>query len=136
MQRLSAIATAFLLTGLSAAGASAQATHVVKLRADTAAGEYRVEPSVIVAHPKDIIVFQAVSGLPHNITFDEKGLSPQAHSALNAALPRRSADLSSPLLTAEGTEYRMVVPAIPPGTYKFFCLPHRAYDERGELKVE
>lgn len=135
-QRLPAIATGFLLTGLVAVGASAQATHVVKLRADTEAGEYRVEPRVIVAHPSDVVVFQALSGLPHNITFEASGLSPQAHAALNAALPRRSADLSSPLLTEEGTEYRMVVPAVPPGTYKFYCLPHRAYDERGELKVE
>ena len=25
----------------------------------------------------------------------------------------------------------MVVPALPPGSYEFFCLPHRAYDMRG-----
>jgi len=28
-----------------------------------------------------------------------------------------------------------VVPPLPPGTYQYFCLPHRAYDERGELRV-
>jgi plastocyanin len=30
----------------------------------------------------------------------------------------------------------MVVPQVPPGTYPFFCLPHRAYDMRGELRIE
>ncbi len=115
---------------------AAQATHLVKFQADTAAGEYKFEPAVVVAHPHDVLVFQLVNGGPHNITFESAGLSPQAHDALNAALPRRSADLTSPLLTAPGAEYRVVVPSIPPGHYRFFCLPHRAYDERGELRVE
>jgi plastocyanin len=115
---------------------AAQATHIVKFHADTAAGEYRFEPAVVVAHPHDVLVFQLVNGAPHNVTFESADLSPQAHDALNAALPRRSADLTSPLLTAPGAEYRVVVPSIPPGRYRFFCLPHRAYDERGELRVE
>ena len=129
-----AVIAALLLTCLTGA-ASAQKTHLVKLSADSSAGEYRVEPAVIVVQPKDVIVFRAVSGLPHSIVFDAAGLSPQAHSALNDALPRRSADLTSPLLTEEGAEYRIVVPALPSGTYRFYCLPHRAYDERGELRI-
>lgn len=115
---------------------AAQATHLVKFQADTAAKEYTFEPAVVVARPRDVLVFKLVNGAPHNITFESADLSPQAHDALNAALPRRSADLTSPLLTAPGAEYRIVVPSIPAGRYHFFCLPHRAYDERGELVVE
>jgi plastocyanin len=115
---------------------SAQTTHVVKLSADSAAMEYTIAPPVLVVHPKDVVVFRVVSGAPHNITFDAAGLSPQARQALNAALPKRAGDLSSPLLKGAGTEYRMVVPALPVGTYKYYCLPHRAYDERAELQVE
>ncbi len=95
---------------------AAQATHLVKFQADTAAKEYTFEPAVVVAHPHDVLVFKLVNGAPHNITFEAADLSPQAHDALNAALPRRSADLTSPLLTAPGAEYRVVVPSIPPGT--------------------
>jgi len=115
---------------------TAQTTHLVKFHADTAEGEYRFEPAVVVAHVNDVLVFKVVNGSPHNVTFEGAGLSPQARAALNAALPRRSADLASPLLTAPGAEYKVVVPAIPAGRYRFFCLPHRAYDERGELQVE
>ena len=57
------------------------------------------------------------------------------NQALNGAMTRRVGELSSPLLTAEGMEYRMVVPQLAPGTYPFFCLPHRAYDERGQLQI-
>jgi plastocyanin len=136
MRHSCASALALVLALTSAHSSAAQATHLVKFHADTAAGEYRFEPDVIVVHPHDVIVFQLVNGAPHNITFESADLSPQAHDALNAALPRRSADLTSPLLTAPGAEYRVVVPSIPAGRYRFFCLPHRAYDERGEMRVE
>ena len=39
-------------------------------------------------------------------------------------------------LTAAGSSYRLVVPQVPPGTYRFYCLPHRAYDMRGSLTIK
>jgi plastocyanin len=115
---------------------SAQATHVVRLVADPGKKEYHFDPSVVAVKPNDVVVFQVVSGAPHSIVFEGAGLSPQARGALNAALVRRAGDLSSPLLTSSGTEYRLVVPALDPGSYPFYCLPHRAYDMRGELQVQ
>ncbi len=130
-----AAALGFLLICLPGS-ATAQATHLVKFHADTARGEYRFEPTVVAAHAGDVLVFKVVNGAPHNLTFEGAGLSPQARAALNAALPRRSADLTSPLLTEPGAAYKVVVPALPAGRYPFFCLPHTAYDERGTLRVE
>jgi plastocyanin len=114
----------------------AQATHVVRLVADPGKQEYRFEPSVVTVRPNDVVVFRVVSGAPHSVVFEGAGLSSQAHGALNAALVRRAGDLSSPLLTNSGLEYRLVVPSLEPGSYPFFCLPHRAYDMRGELQVK
>jgi plastocyanin len=51
-------------------------------------------------------------------------------------MPGRSGELSSPLFTASGTDYRMIVPQVPAGTYPFYCLPHRAYDMRGALVIK
>jgi plastocyanin len=115
---------------------SAQATHLIKLQAEGGEDGYRVVPQRVVAHVNDVLIFKVVSGEPHSITFEADGLSPQAHDALNQALKRRSADLTSPLLTAPGAEYRVEIPAIPKGRYRFYCLPHRAYDERGVLVIE
>jgi plastocyanin len=114
----------------------AQATHVVRLVADPGKQEYRFEPSVVTVRPNDVVVFRVVSGAPHSVVFEGAGLSSQAHGALNAALVRRAGDLSRPLLTNSGLEYRLVVPSLEPGSYPFFCLPHRAYDMRGELQVK
>lgn len=115
--------------------AQAQKVHEIRLEANSERDTYRFSPAQVTARPGDMLVFRAVSGVPHSIVFESAGLSDQAHEALNGAMSRRAGDLSSPLLTLQGAEYRVVVPQLAPGTYHFFCLPHRAYDMRGELKV-
>jgi plastocyanin len=133
---MSRVGAAMVLLGLSAAPASAQATHVVRLVADAAKDDYRFEPATVTVQPNDVIVFRVVSGAPHSVVFEGEGLSPGVRGAINSALPGRSGDLSSPLLTAVGKDYRMVVPQMPTGKYPFYCLPHRAYDMRGEMVVK
>ncbi len=124
------------LSAVVAAGAAAQETHVVRLIGDPAKGEYRFEPSALTVRPNDVVVFRVVSGAPHSVVFEGEGLSPGIRGAINSAMPNRSGDLSSPLLTATGKDYRMVVPQVPTGIYPFYCLPHRAYDMRGQLKIK
>jgi plastocyanin len=122
------------LLALGATQAAAQEVHEIRMVAD-GKGEARFVPGSVSARRGDVLLFKAVRGAPHSVVFEGKDLTDQAREKLNAALPRRAGDLSSPLLT-EGSEYRMVVPpGIPAGTYKFFCLPHRAYDMRGEVTV-
>jgi plastocyanin len=124
------------LAGLGVGTASAQAVHEVRLEVNAEKDEYRFTPASVTARAGDVLVFKVVNGAPHSIVFEGKGLAPRAREALNAAMPRRSADLSSPLLTENGAEYRITVPALPAGRYAYFCLPHRAYDMRGELVVK
>jgi plastocyanin len=115
--------------------AQAQKVHEIRLEANSERETYRFNPAQVTARTGDVLVFRAVSGVPHSIVFESAGLSEQAHEALNGALSRRAGDLSSPLLTLQGAEYRLVVPQLSPGTYQFFCLPHRAYDMRGQLRI-
>jgi plastocyanin len=115
--------------------AAAQRVHEIRMDANPGKEVYRFSPAQVTARPGDVLLFRVASGSPHSIVFEGSGLSETARAALNGAMPRRSADLSSPLLTADGNEYRIVVPAIAPGIYSFFCLPHRAYDMRGQLRI-
>jgi plastocyanin len=114
--------------------AAAQEVHEIRMVAE-GKREFRFAPASVSARRGDVLLFRSVSGAPHSVVFDGKGISADARNKLNAALPRRAGDLSSPLLT-EGTEYRVVIPALPAGTYQFFCLPHKAYDMRGEVTVK
>ena len=119
----------------SAGRLAAQRVHEIRLEAHPDKEIYRFSPAQVTARRGDVLLFKVESGAPHSIVFEAADLSETGRAALNGAMSRRSADLSSPLLTTEGSEYRVVVPAIAPGTYSFFCLPHRAYDMRGRLKV-
>ncbi len=133
--RSSGLLAVLLVVGVVATSA-AQTEREIRLQVNPDREQYRFVPARTVARPGDVLVFKVVSGAPHSIVFDAAGLSPQAHEALNSALPRRTADLSSPLLTTDGDEYRMILPSLPPGTYRFYCLPHRAYDMHGELRIQ
>ena len=126
-----------VLAGLLALGVgrtAAQEVHEIQMVAD-GKGEFRFVPASVSGRRGDVLLFKAVSGAPHSVVFEGKALTAQAREKFNAALPRRSGDLSSPLLTKD-SEYRIVLPfGIPAGPYRFFCLPHRAYDMRGEVTV-
>jgi plastocyanin len=129
-----AIAVVAGLLALGVGRAAAQEVHEIRMVAE-GKGEFRFVPGSVSARRGDVLLFRAVSGAPHSVVFEGKGLTDQTREKLNTALPRRAGDLSSPLLT-EASEYRVVVPhGLAAGTYRFFCLPHRAYDMRGEVTV-
>jgi plastocyanin len=135
-QRWTAAAvTALCLASASVSRASAQELREIHLVAEPDRESYRFEPSSIKAKPGDVLQFRVMSGAPHNVVFERAGLTEPVHQAWNTALPRRAGDLSGPLLGRNGMTYRVVVPQVPAGTYRFFCLTHRAYDERGEVVV-
>lgn len=113
----------------------AQRVHEIRIQALAEKETYRFTPPLITARTGDVLLFRAGQGVPHSIVFESRGMNEATQEALNGAMPRRIGDLSSPLLTREGAEYRIVLPRIPPGIYHFYCVPHRAYDERGQLRI-
>jgi plastocyanin len=113
----------------------AQRVHEIRIQANPEKETYRITPPLISARPGEVLLFRAGQGVPHSIVFESRGMNEATQEALNGAMGRRIGDLSSPLLTRPGAEYRIIVPRIPPGIYHFYCLPHRAYDERGQLRI-
>jgi plastocyanin len=132
---LAVTSTALLVLASMTSAAQAQRVHEIRLEANAERDVYRFVPARVNARAGDVLLFRTVSGTPHSIVFEAGGLSAPAREALNGAMSRRPGDLSSPLLSPDGAEYRIVVPALNPGRYQFFCLPHRAYDMRGTLQV-
>jgi len=132
---LGTIFSSIVLLGTFSTPARAQRVHEIRLEAIPAKETFRFSPVLITARPGDVLLFKAGPGVPHSIVFEASGLDEAAHEALNGAMSRRTGDLSSPLLTTEGAVYRVVVPQLPPGIYGLYCLPHRAYDERAQLRI-
>jgi plastocyanin len=117
-----------------AAQASAQKVHEIQM-ISSGKGEFRFEPASVIAHRGDVLLFRVASGGPHSVVFESRGMSASDRERLNEAMPRRASDLSSPLLT-DGSEYRIVMPALSAGSHRFFCLPHKAYDMKGQVVVK
>lgn len=120
---------------LGAAPLAAQARHVVHVKGDAAKDEYSYAPATVTARPGDVIVFRIDGDGKHSVSF-EKNIAATARDALNSGMPNRVGELSGPLLS-RGQEYAVTLPrTMPAGKYRFFCLPHRAYDEVGWLEVK
>lgn len=129
--------TAFVLLAwvLCPGVAEAQRRLVIETQADDDEESYSYTPETVTAKAGDVLIFRGAEGENHAVSF-ERSISPEARRALNSAMPNRVGDLAGPLITS-GREYRITVPAsLPAGRYRFFCLPHRAYDEAGWLVIE
>jgi len=129
--------TAAALAAAVAPALAAQqpARHMVQVRGDTVKDVYRYVPASVTARAGDIVVFRVKGDGKHSISF-ERNLPAEARSALNASMPNRVGELSGPLIS-DGQEYVMTLSrSLPAGRYRFYCLPHRAYDEAGWLVVQ
>jgi plastocyanin len=111
-------------------------------RKDVRLENNRFLPSIITARAGDTLAFMNGRGGPHNVQFADDSLSDDAHRLIDAAMPdrpgtawSRDVPLAGPLLVLPGDAYRVVVPALPPGRYRFFCTPHLSGGMRGELVV-
>jgi plastocyanin len=134
LRHLTSVAAVLVLAGALVKPATAQTVHEIRLSGDAEAETYAFAPATVTARAGDVLVFKSVSGGQHGVVF-ESAMPAAARAALNAAMPRRVGDLSGPLL-GPGAEYRIVIPSgMPAGRYRFFCLPHRAYDEVGYLVI-
>lgn len=129
---------------LSLAGSALQAqggparesrVHEILLQRGEEAHIFRFVPVRVVARPGDVLLFRVIDGGPHSVAFERSGMDAQTIAAWTAALPRRTATLTSPVLVEPGTEYAVPVPAVPPGIYRFYSLPRLAYDMRAEVEV-
>ena len=133
-QPFRSIALALGLSAIAVAPSVAQQVHEIRM-VERGKGEPRFDPASVTVRRGDVLLFRSESGGPHSVVFQGGGVSGPDRERLNEAMPRRAGDLSSPLLT-DGSEYRIVVPALTAGSYRFFCLPHKAYDMKGEVTVK
>ncbi len=107
----------------------APATHTVRLTGN------EFVPRQTIARAGDTLRFVNGNGGPHNVQFVTDSIAAAARRLLDRAMGDKIAPLSGPLLLDPDETYIFVVPAIAPGRYPFFCLPHQAA-MRGALIVE
>lgn len=93
------------------------ATIDVKMGSD--AGQLVFVPSDITASPGDTIKFVVNQMAPHNIVFEDASVKAS----------------SDQLMFAPGEASTLTVPDAP-GTYNFYCTPHRGAGMVGKLTIQ
>jgi plastocyanin len=123
-----------VLAAPAAPVAAPSAPLVVRMMGD--AQGYRFEPASITAHVGDVITFVNVSGGPHNVSFWPDSIPSGTAAQLGRNMGPTANPLSSALLVQPNVEYRVSLADLPPGTYKFYCMPHLALGMKGQIVVQ
>ncbi len=111
-----------------------QRIHRVVLQ-NPAAGEYRFLPARLTVGPSDVIEFTVESGGPYVVGFLPADLSPADQNRLQAGLPGASGALRGPVLEGPGAGFRVGLPGLPAGTYRFQSVTHASYRMEGAFTV-
>jgi plastocyanin len=125
-----------LLLVLWVAPGQAQRTKVIRLTRSADGRDYRIIPVRLTVKPGDVVEFRAEAGAPYQVAFEPADLDARGRSLMAAALSHPRGEPRGPVLADSGNRFRMTVPALPRGAYRFFSLPQVAYRMAGLLVVE
>ena len=120
---------------LCAAPAAAQRTHHIKLIHQDRTSLYRFDPATLTAAPGDILVFTNESGGPYVVAFQPADFSAPALALMTRAMPGENPELRAPALSRKGDSFRVTLPSLPPGQYRFYSVTHIAYRMTGTVTV-
>ncbi|MCE2906369.1 MAG: plastocyanin [Anabaena sp. CoA2_C59] len=103
-------------------------TYTIKLGTDR--GLLQFEPKKLTVKAGDTIEWKNNKVPPHNVVFDAKK-NPTKNAALAKSLSHKK------LLMSPGQKVTTVIPAdATPGSYTFYCEPHRGAGMVGKIIVE
>ncbi len=124
---LSAILLVVASFALSASPAAAE-TYTVKMGTDK--GLLQFEPSSLTVKPGDTVKWVMNKVPPHNAVFDDAKI-PGGDKALAKKFSHEK------LTFSPGESFETTFPAdIEPGTYSYYCQPHRGAGMVGKITVE
>ncbi|MEO6877221.1 MAG: plastocyanin/azurin family copper-binding protein [Gemmatimonadaceae bacterium] len=110
------------------------ATHEVKMIGDDKG--YRFEPANLTIKSGDAVNFVMVSGGPHEISFDPTTVPADSKAQLDANMPQKLSELSSPMMMNPNESYTISFAGVKPGAYPYHCTPHLAMGMKGVITVE
>ncbi len=108
--------------------------HTVRMLLDDEG--FRFDPSYLVVREGEGVRFLMVSGVPHNVAFDERFIPRTARAQLVANLVALGGrDLASPVVTTIDSTFVISTSGLTHGDYLFYCAPHRSLNMHGVLTV-
>ncbi len=97
---------------------------------------FRFDPAYLSVSAGDGVRFLMVSGVPHNVAFDERFIPRTARPQLVANLAALGGrDLASPVVTTIDSTFVISTSGLTRGDYLFYCAPHLSLNMHGVLTV-
>jgi plastocyanin len=100
------------------------------------ASGYKFEPSSVTVHQGDVVRFVNKMGGPHNVTFWPDSIPAGAQRQLQGNMTGTTGPLTGALLINTNDATTVSFAGVPPGTYKFYCMPHLALGMHGQIIVQ
>jgi plastocyanin len=108
--------------------------HVVRMALDNEG--YRFDPAYLSVIAGDGVRFIMISGVPHNVAFDDQFIPVGARAQLVANLSLIGArDLAAPVVTVTDSSFVISTSDLRRGDYLFYCAPHRSLNMHGVITV-
>lgn len=108
--------------------------HTVRMLLDNEG--FRFDPGYLTVREGDGVRFLMVSGVPHNVAFDERFIPRRSRPQLVANLAALGGrDLASPVVTMIDSTFVVSTGGLTRGEYLFYCAPHRSLNMHGVLTV-
>lgn len=114
---------------------AAQKVYDVRLIQQDKTDLYRFEPSQVTAQAGDILQFTLVSGGPYLVAFEPSDFLGPSKARMIGAIPGNNPEMRAPALAKVGDRFRVTLPALPAGRYRFYSVTHVAYRMAGSLVV-
>ncbi|MCS7030508.1 MAG: plastocyanin [Gloeomargarita sp. SKYG116] len=116
----------FLLVGLGVQPAAWAATYQIKMGADN--GMLAFQPAQLTIQRGDTVEWLNNKLPPHNVVFSSV---PNGDKALAEKLSHQA------LVYKPGDSFSITFgPDLPPGTYTYYCTPHRGAGMQGKIIVQ
>lgn len=131
LRRLSlALLTVIVIFGSFAVFTSTASAETYTIKLGTDRGLLQFQPKKLTVKAGDTIEWKNNKVPPHNVVFDAKK-NPTKNAALAKSLSHKK------LLMSPGQKVTTVIPAdATPGSYTFYCEPHRGAGMVGKIIVE
>jgi len=108
--------------------------HTVRMVLDDEG--FRFVPSYLTVREGDGVQFRMISGVPHNVSFDDRFIPAGSRAQLAANLGAIGArELAAPVVTAYDSSYVISTSGLPRGEYLFYCAPHLSLNMHGVLTI-
>jgi plastocyanin len=96
----------------------------------------RYIPAALTIKQGDAVRWTMITEPPHNVAFWSDSIPAGGATALQANMTQTMGALTGPFLMTPNQTYTISFAGVPPGVYKYYCVPHIAAGMKGVITVQ